>query len=341
MAARADPMASRSRAPRTLTSRTPLAKVTGAMPRANPSLPSRVVVSARARTGLLLFFLICGLPAARASTTVLDVWPGSPPVVMRSPGPEVSVPGPSGMVLPKQVRNVSRPTLTVFSPDPRMNTGVGIVVCPGGGFKDLETEKEGEEAARWANSLGMVAFVLQYRVPAPTGYPEYFAALQDVQRAMSLIRSRAPVWHLHPDRIGIMGFSAGANLAARAGLDYDRRTYATIDPTDAVSCRPDFAIVIYPGGLLEPGSDQLDPALVATASAPPMFIVDAEMDRVNSDNSTLLFLALKRAGAPAELHIYQAGVHGFGLRPTANPHGTWPRRCADWMMAAGLLPRPR
>jgi len=151
------------------------------------------------------------------------------------------------------------------------------------------------------------------------------------------VRSNAAAWGLKPDRIGMIGFSAGANLSVLASTQFDQRSYPAIDRIESVGCRPDFAVVVYPGGLLNKDTGALEPRFRVSAQTPQMFIVQAETDRVNSENSVQLFLALKRAGVAAELHIYAAGVHGFGVRPSANPHGTWPQRCADWMVGQGIL----
>jgi acetyl esterase/lipase len=267
----------------------------------------------------------------------IDVWPGQIPGVTAASGPEKSVPGLPTNLFPKQVSNVSHPTLTVLRPPKEKDTGVAVLVCPGGGFRELDMVKEGEDAARWLNGIGITAIVLKYRVPTPANMPEYVPAFQDAQRALSLVRSKAEEWGIKSDHIGIMGFSAGAQLSIRAGTQFDQRTYPAVDQVDTVSCRPDFAIVIYPGGLVtKDGTDTLLPDVHITKGACQMFFAQAETDRVNSENSILTFLALKRAGVSAEMHIYAVGVHGFGLKPTTNPHGTWPQRCEEWMAAQGI-----
>jgi len=267
----------------------------------------------------------------------IDVWPGAAPSPTTATGPEKSIPATADYSEPKQVSNVSHPTLTVFRPEPGKDTGVAVIVCPGGGFRDLEMTKEGEDAIRWLNGIGITGILLKYRVSMPIPVPEYAQGLQDAQRALSLVRSKAAEWHLKPDHIGIMGFSAGAQLSIRAGIQFADRSYASVDAVDSVSCRPDFAIAIYPGGLVtKDGTNQLLPDVHVPKDACQMFLAQAEMDRVNSENSILTFLALKRAGVPAEMHLYAAGVHGFGLKPTPNPHGTWPIRCEEWMAGQGF-----
>jgi acetyl esterase/lipase len=291
---------------------------------------------------LLFCSLLLAAALARGADAppALDVWPGAAPGT-GAVGPEQSLPSAPGDMFPRQVLNVSHPTLTVLRPQQVKDTGVAVIVCPGGGFKDLEMVKEGEDAVRWLNTLGITGIILKYRVPGAAGQPSYGLGFQDTQRAISLVRSKAAEWGLKPDRIGIMGFSAGAQLGIRAGTQFADRTYPAIDAVDTVSCRPDFAIVIYPGGLVtRNGTNELMPDVVITKDACQMFFAQAETDRVNSENSIQTFLALKRAGVSAELHIYAVGEHGFGLRPTPNPHGTWPQRCAEWMAGQGIWKQP-
>jgi len=287
--------------------------------------------------GLLLATAI--VRGAEAPPT-LDVWPGAAPAPIAAVGPEKSIPGTPANFFPKQISNVSHPTLTVFRPAGK-DTGVAVIVCPGGGFKDLEMVKEGEDAIHWLNGIGITGILLKYRVSTPAPEPEYAEGLQDAQRALSLVRSKAAELGFKPDRIGIMGFSAGAQLSIRAGIQFAVRTYPAVDAVDAVSCRPDFAIVVYPGGLVtKDGTNMLLPDVHVPKDACQMFFAQAETDRVNSENSILTFLALKRAGVPAEMHIYAAGVHGFGLKPTTNPHGTWPKRCEEWLSGQGFWKQP-
>jgi acetyl esterase/lipase len=194
--------------------------------------------------------------------------------------------------------------------------------------------------ARWLNTLGVTGVVLKYRVPARQGVPRHLPALQDAQRAMSIVRGKAKDWELDPNRIGMLGFSAGGHLTAAASTNFDKRVYDAVDAADQVPCRPDFAVVIYPGGLLEKGKDQLAPEIRVSSQAPPTFIVQASDDRVNSDNSVFLYLALKRANVPVEMHLYATGGHGFGLRAGDKPCNTWPQRCAEWLASQGVLKAP-
>ncbi len=242
----------------------------------------------------------------------------------------------------EKVTNVTHPTLEIYRPAKDHDTGVSIIVCPGGGYKALMMGYEGEDAARWLNTIGITGIVLKYRVPAPEGTPKWLPALQDAQRSISLVRSNAREWGLSADHIGILGFSAGGHLSAAASTNFDKRAYEPIDAVDQVSCRPDFAIVIYPGGIIEKKQDgvvsgTLSPEIRVTKETPPAFIAMANNDPVNSENAVYYYLALKQAGVKADLHVYALGGHGFGLRPTSLPSSTWPDRCAEWMRSMGIM----
>ncbi|MBX6313535.1 MAG: alpha/beta hydrolase [Isosphaeraceae bacterium] len=293
--------------------------------------------------GLSLLF-VCGLAtmgrmADAPAPTTLEVWPGPAPgeegvigeeKVERKPG--------EGTI--RSITNVSKPTLTVYRPDRAKDTGIAIIVCPGGGYNNLAWDHEGEQVARWLNSIGVTAALLKYRVPRRAGTPKDQPppqALMDAQRALSLVRSKAADWGIDPKRIGILGFSAGGHLSAWAATNFDRRAYEPIDETDRITCRPDFAVLVYPGGVVKRGTDQLAPEIRVSDETPPIFLVHASDDRVSAENSIYLYLALKRAGVPAEMHIYASGGHGFGMRPSDKPCSTWPQRCEDWLRAQGVL----
>lgn len=271
---------------------------------------------------------------------VLDVWPGKVPGEMEPIGEEKSVElKPFGFPV-KGLTNVSRPTLTVFRPAKDKDTGSAVLVCPGGGYHIVAWDLEGKEPAAWLNSLGVTAVVLKYRVPRRPGQPKdapFLAPLQDVQRALSLVRHKARDWGVDPDRIGVLGFSAGGHLAASVSTGFDRRAYEPVDAVDRSRCRPDFAVLVYPGGLLAPDEEALAPEIRVRKECPPMFLVHAGDDPVKAENSVLMYLALKRAGVPAELHVYTSGGHGFALRPGTLPCSAWPQRCADWLRTQGFL----
>jgi acetyl esterase/lipase len=194
--------------------------------------------------------------------------------------------------------------------------------------------------ADWLNSLGVTGVVLKYRVPRRPNTPKDQAppqAQMDAQRAISLVRGRAGEWGIDPKRVGMLGFSAGGHLTAWTATNFDRRAYEPVDDLDKVSCRPDFAVLVYPAYLTNKSRDGLAPEIRVGKDTPQSFFVHAEDDPVTADSSILTYLALKKEKVPAEMHVYAKGGHGFGLRPSANPCSKWPERCADWMKAQGLL----
>jgi len=275
-----------------------------------------------------------GPDAAAAKREVIDVWPGKAPGEKGDIGQEVL----EKNVPPKQIqlyKNVSAPTITVFPAPADNNTGAAVLICPGGGYTVLAWDLEGTEVARWLNGLGVNAFVLKYRVPRRKDRAPHEAPLQDAQRAMSIVRSRASDWKIDPARIGILGFSAGGHLSAATCCNYDRRSYKSIDKSDAASCRPDFGVLVYPAYLQEKGA--LKPEIRVNKKTPPIFFAHAGNDRVSPVNSAAMYIALKQAGVSAELHIYSQGGHGFGLRASDDPVSTWPDRCAAWLKREGWL----
>jgi acetyl esterase/lipase len=285
----------------------------------------------------LAIVLTCGLPGVgRADAPrVLDVWPGKAPGVTGQPSPGKIKEQKHGGGTIQIVSDVSQPTLTVYRPAKEKDTGAAVLICPGGGYNILALDLEGQEVAAWLNSLGVTGIVLKYRVPRRKDQPPHQAPLQDAQRAMGLVRSRAREWGIDPQRLGILGFSAGGHLAAAASTNFDKRTYELLDEVDRVSCRPDFTVLIYPAYLT--GKDGLAPEIRVTAQTPPTFLAHAANDPIGPENSIALFGALRKAGVPAELHIYESGGHGFGLRRSKHPCSTWPQRCADWLRSRGHL----
>lgn len=285
--------------------------------------------------GLVLWSSVVG---AAEKPLVVEVWPGEAPGEKGDLGEEKTLPPRQGELPVTRLTNVTRPTLTVYQPPKDKNTGTAVVICPGGGYQILAIDKEGEEVAAWLNTLGVTGIVLKYRVPARKDQPKYQAPLQDAQRAMSLVRTHAKEWNIDPARIGILGFSAGGHLSAATATNHDKRNYDTIDEVDKASCRPDFAVLVYPAYLFD--GQQLSPEIRVDSSTPPVFFAHAGDDRISSENSIQMYLALKRCSVPAELHVYASGGHGFGLRPSANPCSTWPARCAEWLKSRGLLEKP-
>jgi acetyl esterase/lipase len=229
-----------------------------------------------------------------------------------------------------RLQNVSVPTLTIYRPDPKVNTGASIIIAPGGGHTILALDLEGTEIAEWANSIGMTAIVLKYRVPGNARDPNkrWLAAAQDGQRAMSLVRGRAAELGIDPDRIGIMGFSAGGTPTNYAALT-KKRLYDPVDDYDALTFRPAFAAPIYAWYM--PEGAELD------EGCPPFFMVIAHDDKDRSIAMAELYIALKKANISAELHIYSEGGHGYGLRRTEQPVTSWTDRMEDWLLMNGFL----
>ena len=265
----------------------------------------------------------------------IKVWPGAVPGEKGDIGEETATPSKPGQKQVLRISNVSVPTLQ-FYPAAKKNVGTTVVVCPGGGYNILAWDLEGTEVCEWLNSLGVNAVLLKYRVPRRKGLPPYHAPLQDAQRTMSFVRAHAKQWKIDPDRIGILGFSAGGNLAAMTSMHFEKRNYAAIDEIDNVSSRPDFTILIYPAYLTNAAGD-LVPEASVTKQTPPMFMQHAYNDGVTPESSVQLWLALKRIGVPAEMHITETGGHGYGLRVTNSNSHRWPVRCEEWMRERGLL----
>ena len=283
-----------------------------------------------------LISLLVSSAAAIEPLVTLDVWPDTAPGEKGDIEPEGL-----GRATPERpvirLANVSKPAIAVFKPSPDKDTGAAVLICPGGGYNILAYDLEGTEVAEWLNSIGVTGIVLKYRVPRRKDREKHDAPLQDAQRALSLVRSKAADWKIDPERIGILGFSAGGHLSATTSTNSDQRNYEAIDAVDEASCRPDFAVLIYPAYLLKDKSDELAPEIRVSKDTPPVFFVHADNDPHSSANSAGMYAALKKVGVPCELHIYAAGGHGFGLRPTEHPCCTWPDRCAEWMKSQGLL----
>jgi acetyl esterase/lipase len=240
-----------------------------------------------------------------------------------------------------RLTNITDPTITIYSPPKETNTGAAVIVCPGGGYSILAMDIEGTEICDWLNSIGITAVLLKYRVPAKTGVPRYLAPLQDAQRAVSWVRDHAGKAGIDTGRIGIMGFSAGGHLAATLSNNYSKRVYEVQDDADLVSCRPNFAILIYPAYLtVKDEADKIAPELPVSSNTPPTFLVQTEDDGIRVENSLYYYLALKKEKVPAEMHIYSGGGHGYGMRGTGNGIATWPLRLKEWLEASKFLKKP-
>ncbi len=272
----------------------------------------------------------------------LPLWPNGAPGAKPNPAPEVdTTTAKDNLIAGKPIirlGNVSSPTLTVYPPK-GSNTGAAVVVFPGGAYRILAIDLEGTEVCDWLNSLGITCILVKYRVPDSGPYPKSSAALQDAQRALGIVRAHAAEWHIDSHRIGVLGFSAGANLSVALSTHFDQRLYDSIDTADQQSCRPDFAVIVYPAYLaLAEQNFALNPEIHVTANTPLSFLVQAEDDPVHVENSTAYFLALKQAKVPAEMHIYAQGGHGYGLRRTALPVTAWPQAVEIWLHTIQVLP---
>jgi peptidylprolyl isomerase len=286
----------------------------------------------------------------RKRREVIELWPGEAPEEPGQIGPERFVMSPALERKQVEVTNstrmitaVTKPTITVYRAPKEKDSGAAVLICPGGGYWNLYWELEGEEVAEWLNSVGVNGIILKYRVPRrpddTKGEPAR-RALQDAQRAVRLVRSRAQEWGIDPERIGMIGFSAGGHLAVATATAFEERTYEPIDEMDKISCRPNFAIGAYSGYLKARDKDVIWPGLKIPANTPPIFLVHGDEDIISEPaNSVVMYLALKRAGVPAELHIYANTTHDFGVRQTPHSYSTWTEACARWLKESGFLER--
>ena len=304
--------------------------------------------------------------------TQIPIWPGAAPDPQTVAGPEYSEtsgkdfhPGGRPAV---SVSNVTRPTMTVYSPQGK-NTGAAVVVFPGGGYQGLAIDLEGTEVCDWLMPIGITCVLLKYRVtdvgpyPKSGPYPESPMALEDAQRTVGLVRFHAAEWHIDPHKIGVLGFSSGGHLSAAMSTHFEKRLYPLVDAADRESCRPDFAVVIYPGHLSmtaaewdakqgskkfviphpdhPPTADRalgLNPDIHVTSQTPPTFLLQAEDDHVdNVDDSLAYYIALKKAGVKVEMHLYALGGHAFGLRRTKFPITEWPKLVERWLGTIGMI----
>jgi len=290
-------------------------------------------------------------------TITLMIFAVTVPAGQTATSHEVVLLWPDGAPGAKGADDGDKPTLTIYLPEKEKATGAAVVIFPGGGYGHLAMDHEGDQIARWLNSIGVAGFILKYRHSnsgAGYGHP---APLQDAQRAIRTVRSRAGEWGVDPGRIGIIGFSAGGHLASSAGTHFQNRYSEPADEIDRCSCRPDFMILMYPvisftewythtgsrRNLLgeNPGADlveNLSNEKQVTPETPPTFLVHADDDDVvPSENSIAFYLALRKAKVPAEMHIYEKGGHGFGPGVGKGVCSSWMVRCADWMKGRGLL----
>jgi len=272
--------------------------------------------------------------------TQIPIWPaGKMPDALPDTKPESFLKG--------EIFDVSKPTITIYSPKTK-NTGVTIVVFPGGGFNGLAIDFEGTEICNWLVTRGTTCVLLKYRVPdsGPAWHddchcnihPKAPTALQDAQRTMGLLRLNASNWNINPNKIGVLGFSAGGYMVPHLSTHFKKRDYSPIDAADKESCRPDFAIALYPGHMeKKKGQFVLNPEINFTKETPPTFIIQAENDPMdNINNSLLYYIGLKNAGVPVEMHLYAEGGHAFGIRRTHFPITEWPQLVETWLKTIGM-----
>ncbi len=292
---------------------------------------------------LRLVVCLAAIPVFATPSAPVRLWPGEAPGETKTWPAEGDTTKPTDRLVNGvpivRLGNVSNPTLTVYRPDPAKDTGAAVIVAPGGGYSILAWELEGTEVCEWLNSIGVTGVLLKYRVPVRPDRERHAAPLEDAQRALSLVRHQAKELGLDPRRIGMLGFSAGAHLSAALAANHATRTYPTVDAADAVSCRPDFLVLVYPGGFVNRDQGDALRAEVAPAKGvtPPVFIVMTQDDPVRVEGALAYYRALKDAEVPTEMHLYPTGGHGYGLRRTADQVTTWPDRVADWLRAGGWL----
>src|SRR5438034_2265894 len=302
-----------------------------------------------------LLFSLAGPCAAQTAWqpspghTQVPIWPGVVPDARPVEGPEVSgtvvdAAGSKRLVGGRPwvyVDRVSQPAMTVYPPEGR-NTGAAVVVFPGGGYNVLAIDLEGTEACDWLTSRGITCVLLKYRVPCVKSGPylDCLTALEDAQRTVGLVRLQAAQWKIDPRKIGVLGFSAGGHLVAATSTHFERRLYPAVDAADKESCRPDFAVALYPGHLWIPERSQFgfNPDIHVTRNTPPTFLLQAETDSVDNVNQSLVYyIALKDAGVPTEMHLYADGGHAFGLRRTKDPITAWPQLVEKWLRTIGMI----
>jgi acetyl esterase/lipase len=283
--------------------------------------------------------------SALAANSVIPLWPEGVPNAKPNLGHEKITDG--------RISNVSAPTLTIYAPAIDRPNGTAVIICPGGGYGLLSNEREGLQYANWLSTLGITPFILKYRL-AEFGHP---APLQDVLRAMRIVRSRAKELKINPDRIGVMGSSAGGHLTASSGTLFDHASGKTGARLDSENARPDFLILMYPVITMKDpaaharsrtnllGKNPTEEALrlmslenqVTTKTPPTLLIHTQEDESVPVENSILFYQALTRAKVPAEMYLFERGTHGMGMRDGLGTASNWPKRAEEWLAARGLL----
>jgi len=281
---------------------------------------------------------VCAALRPRDPDRIVDLWSGpAPGETTRNPGdtlprrPDEDPPA-------TRITNITQPQLEIYDPESARRTGVAVLILPGGAFNYVVRDKEGSEAAEWLNRLGITGGVLRYRTKDGSDRPLWQRPVQDGQRAVSLFRSRAQEWKLDSEKIGILGFSAGGQVAALVATRFDQRAYDVSDDIDSASCRPDFALLVYPWQLVNDDTGKLKDELTLTPETPPTFLVHTHDDSFTSLSSVLFYAGLKQNGVAGELHIYETGGHGYGLRHVEGSQvHTWPSRAEEWLRGRGIV----
>lgn len=284
---------------------------------------------------LCVLFVLAELAIA-AEPITLKLWPDGPPTAMvPKSDATVKLIQSYGGAGPSRITDVSDPTITIFRPE--KPNGTSVIVAPGGGFMFLSYAHEGTQVCEWLNSLGVTAVLLKYRTPTRDEKEMFELPVQDAERALGLVRHHAAEWNLDPRRVGLLGFSAGANLTGHAAWDRGDRTYPQQPELDDPR-GPDFLVFIYGGGFLDKDDiSKLRAGFSIPADAPPVFMLVAHDDKSNPVEMAMLYLEYKKRDLSAELHIYAKGGHGFGMRKSGQPINDWPQRCAEWMKSLGYL----
>lgn len=312
-----------------------------------PSLPRRrLSLRSRAVAAVVLSIVASTFSTAYAvDHQVIELWPNGAPGEKSDIGKERETTKPTDNQIAglpvSRIGFVSKPTITIYRPPADKDTGAAVVVAPGGGYHILAWDLEGTEVCEWLNSIGVTGILLKYRVPRREGIERYAGPIQDAQRAMGIVRARAAEWKIDPKRIGMLGFSAGGHLTAMLSTNYDTRLYPAVDEADQQNCRPDFAVLIYPGGLVNKAKgNEVSAELKISKDTPPTFMAITQDDNVGVENVMNYALALNKEKVPLEVHIFPTGGHGYGLRKTDSTAVTWPDRVADWMNGSGWLKKP-
>lgn len=295
-----------------------------------------------------LFFLVfsfCFCTFSISADPVIDVelWSGTAPGEKEGAfEAESAVPG--GETPPIiRVSNVSVPSLAVYQPASEKATGTCVIIFPGGGYNILAYNHEGTEIAEWLNSCGVTAVVVKYRVPRRPDQEKHLAPLQDAQRAIRLVRQNAETWNIDPNRIGVLGFSAGAHLTLLAATNYDEKVYEPMDDIDKISAKPNFAVPIYLAYARGERADALktdiplEENIKITPQTPPMFLSVANDDSVGAMGSVMVYIKMVESRVPCELHVFVKGGHGYGMRHANGPAAEWNILCEKWMRQMDLL----